>query len=294
MVTIRCPKATANDAQLAAVTPTELALLPTLKILVVDDLKANQIVAQRILEQIRQQVTLASSGGEAIELLDNENTHFDLVLMDIEMPELDGIETLRRLQERGNVVPIIAASAHTGLRDEQRFQSLGFAGSIGKPLSIEALTKVLTLIESKSQTFVSADLKAVKIPKVKTFDSATLLSRMGEDLEIAQEVVSEFLNELPLLIAQAKQSLDEGDQEAIRKSMHSLKGGFINAGGGQASILCSGLEALAKKGDIAECIDAWRLAIRAAGEYEDAAHAWLARTSQTVSEVDMETAFAQE
>lgn len=121
--------------------PDEVDLSP-LKMLYVEDMLPNQMVMRAMSKPWGLGLTVASSGHEALDLCAAQD--FDLILMDIQMPEIDGIETLRRLRESGRPVPPTHAfTAHAGEEDRQKFLDLGFAGVITKPITPNQLEAFL-------------------------------------------------------------------------------------------------------------------------------------------------------
>ena len=114
------------------------------RMLYVEDMLPNQMVMKAMCKPWDLQLTIASSGKEAIETC-REHT-FDLVLMDIQMPEMDGIETLKVLQSEGILpshVPVHAFTAHAGDDERDRYLQLGFSGVLTKPLTPEELKQFL-------------------------------------------------------------------------------------------------------------------------------------------------------
>ncbi len=112
-----------------------------LKVLVAEDNPVNQRVCARMLERFGHRAVLASDGHQALTLLEKES--FDLVLMDIQMPGLDGLEVTRRTREGGNKVPIVALTAHATVGYREHCLSQGMDGYLDKPIRMEDLRQVL-------------------------------------------------------------------------------------------------------------------------------------------------------
>ena len=115
-------------------------------VLVVEDNEMNVVVMERFLEILGKHHASARSGEEALEAL--ARSRFDAVLMDIEMPVMDGMETLRRIRsgeagEHCREVDVIAVTAHTGSEDRKRFREAGMTGYLAKPVLLEALRRML-------------------------------------------------------------------------------------------------------------------------------------------------------
>ena len=117
----------------------------SLSVLVAEDNPVNQLVARRLLEKLGHRVTVAGDGRKALEAIQRE--HFDMVLMDIQMPELDGAEATMRLraceQQTGEHLPIIALTAHAMKGDAEKLRSCGMDGYLSKPISLADLARVI-------------------------------------------------------------------------------------------------------------------------------------------------------
>ena len=118
-----------------------------LRILLAEDNKVNQLVASRLLEKRGHTVVIVGNGREALASLDEPASSFDLILMDVQMPDLDGFETTRiiraREQSSGTHLPIIAMTAHAMKGDEERCLAMGMDGYTSKPIHVEQLFAVI-------------------------------------------------------------------------------------------------------------------------------------------------------
>jgi CheY-like chemotaxis protein len=110
-----------------------------MKVLLVDDISVNRKVAGIMLKKLNCEFTEASNGLEALKVIDDES--FDLVLMDIQMPEMDGVEALQKLKEKdsSSLPPVIALSANALEGDREKYLGLGFDDYIAKPITLKAL-----------------------------------------------------------------------------------------------------------------------------------------------------------
>ena len=126
----------------------------TLHILLAEDDRVNQLLATHILERLGHTLCLAETGREALDLLEEED--FDLVLMDIEMPEMDGVEATRQIREReateGGHIPIVPMTAHALVGDRERFVEAGMDDYISKPISQERLREVVRTVGQASRS----------------------------------------------------------------------------------------------------------------------------------------------
>jgi len=174
----RCEASNISSYLLKPVTPTELrdAILLTLagededtrtplvtrhslreawdelRILLAEDNRVNQVLAIHILERLGHTVRLAETGREALDLLEKED--FDLILMDIEMPEMGGVEATKRIREReateGGHIPIVAMTAHALIGDREQFVEAGMDDYISKPISQDRLREVVRTAGQRS------------------------------------------------------------------------------------------------------------------------------------------------
>jgi signal transduction histidine kinase/CheY-like chemotaxis protein/ligand-binding sensor domain-containing protein len=128
-----------------AVTPTAMPTERHLRILVADDVAVNQKLLQRLLEKLGHVVTLAANGQEAVDLVSNEI--FDLVLMDVQMPVMDGLGSTAAIRQRelsfGSHLPILAVTAHVMPGDKERFLAAGMDGYISKPIGRAELVEAI-------------------------------------------------------------------------------------------------------------------------------------------------------
>jgi two-component system sensor histidine kinase/response regulator len=160
-----------------------------LKILVADDSRVNLKIASTLLQDLGHEVVTAKNGLEAVEA--TQQTFFDVILMDVEMPEMDGLEATGRIrmQERkyGRHTPVIAMTAHTAHDELERFTAAGMDHYLAKPVEAPRLVESLQLA-------MSAKLKAPATPPVARWalDRQQFLSRIGYDKELLNEVVTLF------------------------------------------------------------------------------------------------------
>ena len=132
----------------------------TTRVLIVDDLAANQLLLERVLVLLEAEPTVASSGAEALAML--ATASFELVLMDVQMPEMDGLETTRRIRsEFGDAVRIVALSGFAGDEAMRACREAGMDGYLAKPLTIPAIAAVLAEYRASQRDHLdtqSADL----------------------------------------------------------------------------------------------------------------------------------------
>jgi PAS domain S-box-containing protein len=217
--------------------------LPTfrgLRILLVEDNPVNQRVAQRTLQNLAADVTIANNGAEALERLGTAN--FDAVLMDCQMPVMDGFTATRRIRERearggGKRLPIIALTANVMSEDRENCAAAGMDAHLGKPI------EAAQLIETLSR-FLKAPASAPAI------DRAALRELTGGDEEFERELAETFVSSGDQCLAEIVAALKVSDFETVRKRAHSLKGASANIHALSLSQVASSLETAVRENSL--------------------------------------------
>jgi len=218
-------------------------------ILLAEDNVVNQRVAVRILEKRGHTVTAVANGQEAVQALACQK--FDLVLMDVQMPQMDGLEAtgaIRREELRlGGHVPIIAMTAHAMKGDRERCLAAGMDDYVSKPVDAPQLFAVIertlnaslaaakatktqplhaaTCGEAAQQPPGAANPSAAEAP---AFDLAALQARLEEDFDLVEELVELFLESSPALILEIETAVAKRDCHTIERAAHALKGALRN------------------------------------------------------------------
>jgi PAS domain S-box-containing protein len=233
----------------------------SLHILLAEDNVVNQRLAVRLLEKRGHQVTVAANGGEALRLLEKSgSTPFDLVLMDIQMPGMSGLEATRIIREKekvtGKHLPIIAMTAYALKGDREHCLAAGMDGYISKPVKAEDL---FTAIEGFG---VSAEVATAKETTKRdpndVIDTAALIVRLDGDLKLLQELGQIFLNSLPGLLSTVQHAVQRRDAEALEFAAHALKGAVSNFGARRAFEAALRLEEMGRQGDLSEAESAFQ------------------------------------
>jgi signal transduction histidine kinase/DNA-binding response OmpR family regulator len=201
---------------------TRPGLQQRLKVLLAEDNPVNQKVAVRFLEKLGHEVHVTCNGKETLRALEAER--FDLVLMDVQMPELDGFETTAaiRAAERttGKHVPIIAMTAHSMKGDRERCLGAGMDAYLSKPIQAEELKEAITNLVSQPARGNDEVSKGI------VFDRALALSRVGGDEQLLGELIEIFLRESGKWIDTIHEAIRRGDAASLRRAAHSWKGSF--------------------------------------------------------------------
>lgn len=215
-------------------------------VLLVEDNEINQQVAREMLESMGLEVTIAGDGQQAIELLQTE-TAYDLVLMDIQMPVMDGhqaTEELRR-QERFQSLPIIAMTAHALTGDRERCLESGMNDHLTKPIDMIALERVLsrwlTPLDGQPTTPSKPSAAQVTLPPMGTIDTSKGLLRLNQNTALYHKLLLKFRADYALAAHQLSY-LATTDTEAAKALAHSLKGVAGNLGAERLFQACANFE----------------------------------------------------
>jgi PAS domain S-box-containing protein len=231
----------------------------SLHVLLAEDNQVNQKLAVHVLERLGHKVQVAKNGREALELL--EKSAFDLVLMDIQMPEMGGEEATQRIRAmekaRGGHVPIVAMTAHAMAGDKERFLAAGMDEYISKPISQERLREVVRSLGrapgavdgAKGGPAPAVETTAPNPPTVQ-LDREALLARVESDTELLATLVAVFKADRPQMMADIEEALLAGDAVALGESAHTMKGALSVFGVEPARSIAERLEATGKSGRI--------------------------------------------
>jgi len=221
----------------------------SLNILLVEDNKINQKLATSLLEKQGWKITVANNGKEAIELI--EKNGFDIVLMDVQMPEMDGLEATRLIRERekktGKHIPIIALTAHAFEEDKKRCLEAGMDAYTTKPIKIQELLNIIKDVFSKYKNIVKKEKKTIKKP---SFNLNKAMDIVDKDEEFLKELLELFVSDYPKKLKKIKEAIQNKDTETISEVAHSLKGACGNIGLDKAYELCLEIEKIGKKGTL--------------------------------------------
>jgi len=224
-----------------------------LDILLVEDNPVNCRLAQQVLEKAGHKVVAADNGAAALEAL--ERKRFDLVLMDVQMPRMDGIETTLAIRNRekiaGEHVPVIALTAHAMAGDRERCLQAGMDGCLIKPIQPATLLEAIERLQ-----FVPAGgSKSARAEKV-ILDRAALLDRVDGDVQLLGEVVGLFLQSCGKLMANACEAMATGDTDGFAYDVHTLHGMLRSLSAGAAQEAAGRLQELdlTKEGEKAQAL----------------------------------------
>jgi CheY-like chemotaxis protein len=237
--------------------PAPLTAPRGLRVLLVEDQPINQKVASRILAMAGHEVIVAENGLIALETLAHES--FDLVLMDVQMPEMDGFEATAAIRQReagaARRMPIIAMTARAMKGDRERCLAAGMDGYISKPISSEALLELIGRLGPHEapghQAGAGGDTSPSPrtLPELEGIDVTAALERLGGSEELLLEVLEEFGREHAGLARRLRALLETGDIDEARALVHRSVGMLGHLSADAAYDAAHGLELAIKEGD---------------------------------------------
>jgi two-component system sensor histidine kinase/response regulator len=236
--------------------PVVAALNRNMHVLLAEDNAVNQIYAATLLEQRGHRVSVARNGREALEWLDRET--FDVVLMDVEMPEMDGFAATAAIRARerksGGHLPIVALTAHAlkGFREE--CLAAGMDAYLSKPVQARELLAVLQqMCPARPEPIVPA---ATPFPDTPTsFDRTIALARFGNSAAVFHTLIQTYFKECPTLLAALRHGLGNADARQVQRTAHTLKGMLGTFAAQPAFGAARRLEEIAATGDLRAASD---------------------------------------
>jgi CheY-like chemotaxis protein len=225
-----------------------------LRILLADDNAINRELTFRILSKRGHSVTMVPNGKKALEALTAND--FDLILMDVQMPEMDGFEATAAIRRKEGVtgahLPIIAMTAHAMKGDRERCLAAGMDGYISKPIQAEELLK---MTESLAGDHVAIDMTYE--PTRPVWDHAVALARVDGDETLLCDLARLFCEECPKMLASIRPALSAQDAQQLERSAHSLKGSVATFAAQDAYDAALKLERLARARDLTDAEGAY-------------------------------------
>ena len=225
-----------------------------LHILVAEDNSVNQEVAQQMLMKKGYAVTLASNGREAVNLVTESPARFDLILMDIQMPEMDGFQAtaaIREIEKASQThVPVVAMTAHAMKGDRERCLAAGMDEYVSKPVQSRVLygtIEAMTAGRIPAAPFAPLTPAPVAAAYRETVNLDEILDRLGGNSSLLQSIVSLFEEDSPVQIARIREAIKNHDAAALTAAAHTLKGSLLVLAAGRASTAALELERLGRE-----------------------------------------------
>jgi two-component system sensor histidine kinase/response regulator len=232
------------------------------QILLAEDNATNQKVALAILKKAGLTADVVANGEEAIAALSERD--YDVVLMDVQMPIMDGFEAMQRIRDRNSTVrnhdiPAVAMTAHAMKGDRERCLKAGMTDYVSKPIDPDALVAILARRLSGDSMAAPVDLNTEPAPAPESdgpiCDREGALRRMGGDTELLAEVIEIYREDTEEVLSQLSAAIGEGHTTEVRLHAHTIKGSSGNVGAIRAQELAGALEYAARDDRLAD-IDA--------------------------------------
>jgi PAS domain S-box-containing protein len=251
--------------------------LRLLQILLAEDHHVNQMLALRLLEKQGHHVIVAANGKQALAALYGEDYEtkddrtpvrggalptarpFDLVLMDVEMPEMGGFEATAAIRAREQKtqghLPIIALTAHAMKGDRERCLAAGMDGYVTKPIRGSELFQAMEQVLSGRPGIERAEPESPPVREV--MDRSAALERVGGDTQLLRELAGVFLAECPQWLSEIRGAINTRDPLKLKRAAHTLKGAVGTFGAAEAFEASLRLEKMSSLGELSQVEDAW-------------------------------------
>ncbi|TWT34659.1 CHASE domain-containing protein [Blastopirellula retiformator] len=230
-----------------------------MRILLCEDSRANQQVATAILRRRNHQISIAENGVEALQAV--KDGQFDVILMDVQMPEMDGLTAAYLIREyeqkTGGHVPIVATTAHALKTDRERCLSAGMDAYVSKPLLPDslfaAIDSAMRIAGPEAVAVEAQSERSPETPAVVSEDSPVpwrkILSRLGDNRPVLVEIVATYAEEMEESIRSVQQAIAEQDDHRLTVSAHKLKSGLRFFHQMEAATIALDLEQRGTRGD---------------------------------------------
>jgi two-component system sensor histidine kinase/response regulator len=232
-----------------------------LRILLAEDDVVNRQLAERLLRKFGHHVTSAPNGRKAVEAVQESGLDsFDAVLMDVQMPEMDGVEATAAIREmekeKPRRLPVIAMTAHAMKGDRSRFLKAGMDGYIAKPIQARELLAVIE--QTVPPAAEEAQEHRPKAAAQEIIDWSRGLAAVDGDSALLRDLLRIFANEAPATLQKLRSAVELKDAPAIERAAHTLKGSVGNFGADAAVQASLSLEVMARQGDLEHAGAAFR------------------------------------
>jgi PAS domain S-box-containing protein len=193
-----------------------------IKVLVVEDMALNQLLIKTILDDFGFDAEIANNGKIAIEKL--KNNHYDIILMDLQMPEMNGFEATDYIRNTmKSSIPIMALTADVTTVDVEKCKEAGMNDYIAKPIDETLLySKIITLIKNAVKTSTEKIIQEIAIEKVRCINLESLQDRTKSNPKYLKEIISIYLEQTPPLIKLMKTSFDTQNWETLSATAHKM------------------------------------------------------------------------
>ena len=235
------------------------------RILLVEDSHVNQLVVLSMLQKEGYSADVVENGVQALQAM--QSVRYDLVLMDCQMPEMDGYETTGHIREgkssvKNPDVPIVAITANALKGDREKCLRAGMNGYLAKPVKKIEIVNVLERFlyerssdrQDRNREFVSNNQNShtISMSNSTIFQEKEMLERLQHDTEVVRVIIENFIDDIPQQFSRIKDALRESSAEDVHLRAHAIKGAALMVGGNMLSRAAQKVEMAAKSGDLRE------------------------------------------
>jgi two-component system, sensor histidine kinase and response regulator len=222
--------------------------IPRMKILLAEDNAVNRKLATTLLEKRGHIVVVTENGREALDALERERV--DLVLMDVQMPVMDGLEAIQAIRAKEQStrahLPIIAVTAHAMKGDRERCLEAGADDYVTKPIRLAELMAAM----NRARLGIGSPARAAASASSRHFDIASALERVDGDRDLLAEIAGMFADACPGNLVEIRQALEAGDVRLLERLAHTVKGAASSIGAVSVSAAALALENQARDGNL--------------------------------------------
>jgi len=228
--------------------------LPNMKVLIAEDDNSNQILVSHMMQRWGLDYTIVENGQEAVLLVQHQ--HFDLLLMDVNMPVMDGLEATRRIRahevesDDGHHLPIVALTALAFAEDEQKCLAAGMDAFLTKPIRRQALSEMVWQMIDDGVIVLAADNSSDPHP---LFDRQQALELNDGDEALLEILVQALHDDLSQQLKVVGKAVDCGQCDQVMRTAHKLKGALATLGITAVSDIALELEKAGREGDLTRC-----------------------------------------
>jgi len=224
-----------------------------IRILLADDNVVNQKVALKILEKLGYRADAVANGAEAVAAL--ESIPYDLVLMDVQMPEMDGFEATAAIRNpqskvRNHDIPIVAMTAHAMAGDREKCIEAGMDDYVSKPVKPQELVDAIERQLSETAAETSEPDGQPESSAEDVLDRSVLIETLDGDEELCEEILAMFVEDSVIQLATLRQAIEQEDAELVTRQAHSLRGAGANVGAERMRECAARIEELGRSGNL--------------------------------------------
>jgi two-component system sensor histidine kinase/response regulator len=223
-----------------------------LQILLAEDNLTNQFVVTSLLRKRGHFVAAAKDGKEALEAFRHQD--FDLIVMDVQMPEMNGFEAtaaIRKIEETtGGHVPIIALTAHSAEADRIECLAAGMDAFVSKPIDIDEFLSTIAKLVPRAALLASEPVLQTQEKRQELINTQDLMARFEGDTELLHQASELLRQSYPRLLEQLRDAIHRGDAEAVGRTAHTIRGSVANFGSGACMEAALKLEKIAESKDL--------------------------------------------